>query len=170
MLKLVHEQATQITEFTQAKCKQKHDTKANPSNFLFGQQVLLKVNKHLQGYSKKFEDKLRGPYYIRGKSPLDTYKIADFETNKLVRDFNNAKDLKSYYDPLNYRTELQRHEDADTKSNCKQNTKTKKSRSKQTIPDKWANRKAKPSWQDENDVSEEVKRQFCINTWADKQR
>ena len=115
-LKLIHEQATQNTELTQAESKQKHDTKAKTSNFLLGEQVLWKVNKHRQGYSKKFEDKFRGPYYIREKGPFDTYKIADCETNKLVRNFINAKDLKRYYDPLNYRIEPQENEDIGTES------------------------------------------------------
>ena len=49
-LKLVHEQATQNTELTQAESKQKHDTKAKASSFLLGEQVLWKVNKQRQGY------------------------------------------------------------------------------------------------------------------------
>ena len=115
-LKLIHEQATQNTELTQAESKQKHDTNAKPSNFLLREQVLWKINKHRQGYSKKFEDKCRGPYYIREKGPFDTYKIADCETNKLVKNFVNAKDLKRYYDPQNYRIETPQQEDTDTES------------------------------------------------------
>ena len=58
----------------------------------------------------------RGPFYITEKDPLDTYKIADCETNKLLRNFINAKDLKRYYDPLKYRIEPQENEDTDTES------------------------------------------------------
>ena len=47
----------------------------------------------------------RGPFYIREKDFFHTYKIADCETNKLLRHFINAKDLKRYNDPLKYRIE-----------------------------------------------------------------
>ena len=104
-LKIVHEQAARNTELTQTESKQKHDANAKDSNFLLGEQVLLKVHKTRTGLAKKFEDKFTGPFYIREKGPYDTYKIADCENHKLIKNFINAQDLKRYYDPQNYRYE-----------------------------------------------------------------
>ena len=72
---------------------------------MLGEQVLLNINKRKKRFIKKLGDKFRGPFYIREKGPFDTYKIVDCQTNKVIKNFINAKDLKRYYDPLNYRVE-----------------------------------------------------------------
>ena len=116
-LKLVHEQAAKNTKIAQTESKAKHDVKAKESNFLLGEQVLLKVHKVRPGFTKKFEDKYTGPFYVRDKGPYDTYKIADCRNDKCVKNFINAQDLKRYYDPQNYRYEPPEDEsesDADT--------------------------------------------------------
>ena len=58
-LKLVHEQAAKNTQITQEESKQKHDSNAKESNFLFGEQVLLKINKRKKRSSKKLGEKFR---------------------------------------------------------------------------------------------------------------
>lgn len=102
---MVHEQAAKNTEISQNESKEKHDIKAKDSDFLLGEQVLLKVHKVRPGFTKKFQDKYTGPFYIRDKGPYDTYKIADCRNDKCVKNYINAQDLKRYYDPLNYRHE-----------------------------------------------------------------
>lgn len=193
---------------------------------------MLKVNKNTPGLSHKLEDKWKGPYYIRQKGPYDTYKIADYQTNKLHKPLVNAKHLKRYNDPLNYRFEYvtadetesdddtenvtdklaeQASEQApeplevpDTQDNDARNTaNTQNNQSKlqdnqsqiQSKPPtdiwysankimkqrkigqrkeylvEWANRNSRPSWQDEDDVSDELKRQFYIkHTQTGKRR
>ena len=104
-LKLVREQADKNSTLTQTESKQAHDVKAKDSNFLLGEQVLLKVHKTRPGYAKKLENKFTGPFYIREKGLYDTYKIAYCQNHKLIKNFINAQDLKRYYDPQNYRYE-----------------------------------------------------------------
>ena len=225
-LKLVHEQAAKNTQITQEESKQKHDINAKESNFLLGEQVLLKINKRKKRSSKKLGDKFRGPFYIREKGPFDTYKIADCQTNKVIKNFINAKDLKWYYDPLNYRVkppinepsdeEAENSTEADSgdetiiyephldiepgqkvknlgkntnrpinskpnKTNIEKKETKRQSQVENEIwyqADKilrqrrngqrkeylieWTNSANKPSWQDESDVSDELKRQFYI--------
>ena len=63
---------------------------------------MLKVHKAKTGLTKKLHDKYTGRANIKEKGPFDTYKIADFQTNKPVQNFINAQDLRRYYDPQNY--------------------------------------------------------------------
>ena len=211
-LKVVHEMASKNTEISQSESKEKHDIKAKQSNFVLGEQVFLKINKHRQGYSKKLEDKWKGPYYIREKGPFDTYKIADCQTNKLHKPLVNARHLKRYYDPLNYRIEptdtgdetdsdaetviydpselVPRQEPPDASNdttetnNGNRNSEQSRHNRNKNVNDlwfsankiirqrkdgqkkqyliEWSDHKFKPSWQDEEDVSDELKRQFYI--------
>lgn len=210
-LKLVHEQATTNSQLSQAESKQAHDAKAKESNFLLGEQVLLKIHKTRPGYAKKLEDKFSGPFYIREKGPFDTYKVADCRDNKVVKNFINAQDLKRYYDPQNYRYEppdddlFETESNADTviydpnenepnnsqQLNANENTdKEQKKDERHEINEQkpktdawysvnkiikqrqvgqkkqflleWSDVRFKPSWQDEENVSEELKRQFYI--------
>lgn len=214
-LKLVHEQAAKNTQLSQTESKQAHDTKAKDSNFLLGEQVLLKVHKTRPGYAKKLEDKFNGPFYIREKCPFDTYKITDCRDNKVVKNFINAQDLKRYYDPQNYRYEppdddlFETESDAETiiydpneneinEPNIHQqqfntNENTNKDKTAETMHEtheqrpkqqvwysvnkilkqrkvgkrkefllEWSDTRFEPSWQDEDNVSEELKRQFYI--------
>ena len=48
---------------------------------------------------------MEGSLLYQGEGPFDTYKIADCQTNKLHKPLVNARHLKRYYDPLNYKTE-----------------------------------------------------------------
>ena len=117
-LKIVHEQAAKNSELTQTESKQKHDTNAKDSNFLLGEQVLLKVHKTRTGLAKKFGDKFTGPFYIREKGPYDTNKIADCENHKVIKNFINAQELKRYYNPQNYWYEPQVDELFETESDA----------------------------------------------------
>ena len=216
-LKMVHEQATKNSELSQTESKHKHDIKTKESNFLLGEQILLKVHKTRPGLAKKFEDKFTGPFYIREKGPFDTYKIADCKTDKVIKNFINAQDLKRFYDPQNYRFEPPNEDlfeaegddsDADTiiynpdeEEKEKQEIKTKPESKDNVDCDQhkevsivntdwqheketwfraykilkqrkigqrkqylieWSDRHFKPSWQNEADVSDELKRQFYI--------
>ena len=213
-LKMVHDQAAKNSELSSAESKQKHDTKANDSNFLIGEHVLLKIHKTKTGLVKKFHDKFTGPFYIREKGPFDTYKIADCQTHKQIKNFINAQDLKRYYDPQNYRYEppdndlFETESDADTviydpneieanepkvdqESNNDDNVENDQTVEEPQInhepkrkTDKWysvnkilkqrkvgqikqylvewSDCRYRPSWQNEENVSEELKRQFYI--------
>ena len=88
-LKFVYEMAQLITVISQTESTEKHYSKGKKSNFVLGEQVFLETNKHRQGYSKKLEDKWKGPYYIREKGPFDTYEIADCQTNILHKPLVN---------------------------------------------------------------------------------
>ena len=60
---------------------------------------MLKVHKTKTGLTKKLHDEYMGRFYIKEKCLFDTYKIADCQTNKPVKNFINAQDLRRYYDP-----------------------------------------------------------------------
>ena len=217
---MVHEQAAKNTELSQTESKQKQDIKAKDSNFLIGEQVLLKIHKTNPGLAKKFEDKYTGPFYIREKGSYDIYKIADCRNNKLIKNFINAQDLKRYYNPQNYRYEppdddlFETESDADTiiydpnedeikepkgpnanndLENAQNANETKVINEQKTKNDvwhsvnkilkqrkvgqrkqfllEWSDSRYKPTWQDEDNVSEELKRQFYIrHTRAGKRR
>ena len=105
-LKTVHSHATMNSEMTQRDSKQRHDAKAKESNFSLAEKVLLKINKRTPGLTNKLQIKWEGPYYITQKGPHDTYRIADCETHKARKALVNAKNLKKYHDPRNYRQDL----------------------------------------------------------------
>ena len=222
-LKLIHDQAAKNTELSQEESKHKHDIKAKESNFLIGEEVLLKVHKTKTGLTKKLHDKYMGRFYIKEKGPFDTYKIADCQTNKPVKNFINAQDLRRYYDPQNYRYEppdedlFEAESDDDTiiydpkdtdvnepqvddptkageivetdenvqevEGNNKHKRKPdvwysvnkilkqrKVGQQKQFLVE-WSDCRFKPSWQNEENVSEELKRQFYIqHTKSGKRR
>ena len=102
-LKAIHEQAKENIEKAQAEDKNRHDMHSQPSTFEIGDQVLLKVRKRTPGLNKKLEHKHRGPLYVREKGPCDTYKIADCKTDKIQKPNINARHLRKYYDPMDYR-------------------------------------------------------------------
>ncbi|XP_060572531.1 uncharacterized protein LOC132730588 [Ruditapes philippinarum] len=105
-LRLIHTQAKQNTELTQKESKEKHDVIAKESVFVQGDLVLLKVHKSKPGLSHKLQDQWSSNiYYIKYKGPHDTYKIADCQTDKNHIPLVNAKNLKMYNDPKNYRVE-----------------------------------------------------------------
>ena len=101
--KAIRELAKQNTETTQQESKVRYDLKAKPSDFRLREQVLLKVHKHTIGLTPKLEDMWKGPYHIKEKVSSDTYRISDSKTHKTWNAPVNAKDLKRYSDPRNYR-------------------------------------------------------------------
>ena len=101
--KVIRELAKQNTETTQQESKVRCDLKAKPFDFRLREQVLLKVHKHTIGLTPKLEDMWKGPYYIKEKVSSDTYRISDSKTHKTLKAPVNAKDLKRYSDPRNYR-------------------------------------------------------------------
>ena len=59
---------------------------------------MQKVHKTKTGLTKKLHDKYMGRFYIKERGPFDTYKIADCRTNKPVKTFIIAQDLRRYYE------------------------------------------------------------------------
>ena len=101
--KVIRDIARENTETTQQDSKIRYDVKAKHSNFRLREKVLLKVHKHTTGLTPKLENMWKGPYYIKEKVSSDTYRIADSETHRTLKAPVNAKDLKTYEDPKNYR-------------------------------------------------------------------
>ena len=104
-LKLFQELAKDNSEAAKEKDKIRHDVKAQESQFLEGDQVLIKINKVPKDLTPKLYDKYDGPYYIRRKCPNDTYIIADSATDRVQPVRHNATKLRRYYDPDDYRFE-----------------------------------------------------------------
>lgn len=227
-LKVIHNIAKQNTETTQQESKVRHDLKAQPSDFRLLEQVLLKINKHTPGLTSKLEYKWKGPYYIRQKVSPDTYRIAESNTHQLHRAPVNAKDLKRYNDPDNFRfqsddeqiidaqssstdhndqlnnpdqgnvtnnNDIENNQDDQTQTPrnqvSDQNKQLNVSREKSPTPTtsnnndgvwykanrilklrirngmkeyliEWSNKKYKPTWQTDENVSEELKRLFYV--------
>ena len=118
-LRTIHEQAKENMEKAQAESKNRHDMHSKPSNFEVGEQVLLKVHKRTPGLNKKLEHKHTGPMYVREKGPCDTYKIADCQTDKIHKPNINARHLRKYYDPRDYRapeTDTDNEDDSDNEN------------------------------------------------------
>lgn len=101
-LKLSHEIAKENSKRAKERDKNRHDLKAKESNFLPGQQVLLKVQKVPNPLSTKLHDKYDGPYYIREKCQNDTYRIVHSHTHKPHPNKVNATHLRRYFDPEDY--------------------------------------------------------------------
>ena len=93
-LKLIHGTAKANTEQTQNDSKLRHDLKAKDSEFRLLEKVLRKVHKYTPGLSQKLEEKCDGPYYVAAKGPNNTYRLANYQTNKLSKSFDTAKNLK----------------------------------------------------------------------------
>ena len=79
---------------------------AKESNFFPGEQVLLKIQKVANPLLPKMYDKFDGPYYIREKCPNDTYRIVHASTHKPHPNKVNATHLKNYFDPEDYRAQV----------------------------------------------------------------
>ena len=67
---------------------------------------MKKSYKHTPGLSSKLEEKWEGPYYIVAKGPNNTYKLADYGTNKQSSSFDTARNIKRYYPSETYRHDL----------------------------------------------------------------
>lgn len=224
-MKTIRNIAKQNTETSQQDAKVRHDQKAKPSDFKVMEQVMWKLHKHTPGLTPKLEYKWKGPYYILKKISHDTYKLAESGTHKQVRAPVNAKDIKKYFDPDNYRyqpdlgdsvrnknvneapqnsgtssyaengqkapqmvnPDVQKaekviHSNNQTNTSDLDGTQTEQSNSgkndvwytatrilkqrfrfgiKEYLIE-WKNKKYKPSWQAEKDVSEELKRLFYV--------
>ncbi|MEW8546930.1 MAG: hypothetical protein AB2693_25730 [Candidatus Thiodiazotropha sp.] len=102
-LQIIHEMAKSNSELAQDVSKDKHDQKAKESDFHVGELVLMQIKKVKPGLKHKLGDQWKGPYLIREKGPHNTYKLTDMSTHKLVGPMINAKHIKRYYNPDDYR-------------------------------------------------------------------
>ena len=96
-LKVSQEIATQNLQAAREKAKQRHDVKAKVPNYKLNDLVLLKHTVVQDGLSRKLTDKFAGPYYIVEIGPNHTYKLRNYETNKLVDPLINADRLRLYH-------------------------------------------------------------------------
>ena len=98
-IKVTRQIAAENVRRNQERYKSAYDKRADETDLMVGQTVLLRNETVPLGQSPKLCEKFIGPYYIIEVCDNYTYRIADCKTHKEVTSRVNANRLKKYKDP-----------------------------------------------------------------------